>query len=113
MTVIDDEGADAAIALAKYMTADDGTSLALFKGIGLPPATTSGQSIPEVAADAYTTAWTTEVTAFADIKPFAQFPEVLRFEGMVGDAVQQVLLGAMPAREALEACAEEIREVIG
>jgi multiple sugar transport system substrate-binding protein len=113
MTVIDDEGADAAIALAKYMTADDGTSLALFKGIGLPPATASGQALPEVAADAYTAAWTREVTAFADIKPFAQFPEVLRFEGMVGDAVQQVLLGAMPAREALQACAEEIRAVIG
>src|SRR5690606_6802254 len=42
MTVIDDGGADGAIELAKFLTAAPETNLALFKGIGLPPATEAG-----------------------------------------------------------------------
>jgi ABC-type glycerol-3-phosphate transport system substrate-binding protein len=113
MTVIDDANAGAALELAKFMTADQGTNLALFKGIGLPPATAAGLALPDVAGDAYTSAWSRDVTAFADIKPFARFPQVLRLEGLVGEAVERILLGAMPVRESLEICAAEVRQIIG
>lgn len=112
MTVIDDENAEQALELAKYMTADDDTSLALFQGIGLPPATESGLALEEVVEDTYTSVWSSEVTAYADIKPFGPFPEVLRLEGLVGEAIQRILLGGVPAREALEQCADQIRQVI-
>jgi ABC-type glycerol-3-phosphate transport system substrate-binding protein len=113
MAVINDDNAEAALELAKFMTADPGTNLALFEGIGLPPATDAGLALPEVAGDEYTAAWSRDVTAFADIKPFARFPEVLRLEGVVGEAVERILLGAMPVRESLEMCAEEVRQIIG
>jgi ABC-type glycerol-3-phosphate transport system substrate-binding protein len=113
MTVIDDGNADTALELAKFMTAEPETNLALFKGIGLPPATEAGLALPEVAEDVYTSTWSREVTAYADIKPFARFPQVLRLEGLVGEAVERILLGAMPARESLEICANEVRQIIG
>jgi multiple sugar transport system substrate-binding protein len=113
MAVIDDEGAEQAVELARFLTANDDSALRLYQGIGLPPSTTSGLAIAEVAADPYTLAWSNEVTAFADVKPFGRFPQVLRLESTVGEAVQRILLGATPAREALEQCAEEIRQIIG
>ena len=113
MTVIDNGEADRAIELAKFLTADPASNLALFNGIGLPPATDSGLALPEVAADNYTATWSREVTAHADVKPFARFPQVLRLEGLVGEAVERILLGAMPARESLEICANEVRQIIG
>ncbi|MGV3651133.1 MAG: ABC transporter substrate-binding protein [Devosia sp.] len=113
MTVIDDGNVEAALELAKFMTAEPETNLALFKGIGLPPATEAGLALPEVAQDDYTSTWSREVTAYADVKPFARFPQVLRLEGLVGEAVERILLGAMPARESLEICANEVRQIIG
>ncbi len=113
MTVINDENSDISLELAKFMTAEPGTNLELFRGIGLPPATEAGLALPEVAEDDYTATWSRDVTAHADIKPFARFPQVLRLEGLVGEAVERILLGAMPARESLEICANEVRQIIG
>ncbi|WP_188052290.1 extracellular solute-binding protein [Aureimonas fodinaquatilis] len=112
MTVIDDDGAANGVELATYLTANTDTSVALYNGIGLPPATEAGLKLPEIAEDEYTSIWSNQITAYADIKPFGRFPQVLRLEGLVGEAVQRILLGGIPAKEALEQCASEVRNIL-
>lgn len=110
MGVIDDGDTDAAVELARYLTTDGDVARGLFDGLGLPPSTEEG--LAAVADDPYTTAWTEQVTAHADMSPFTAYEQVLQLEGILGEAIQRVFFGGVPAAEALGQAADEIESTI-
>lgn len=110
MGVIDDGDTDAAVELARYLTTDGEVTQGLFDGLGLPPSTEEGLAV--VADDVYTTAWTEQITAHADMSPFSAYEQVLQLEGILGEAIQRVFFGGVPAAESLGQAAAEIEATI-
>ena len=110
MCVADDEHADGATELAKYMTSDPSALAKVHEGIGLPPATDSGLAAD--AIDEYVRTWTSDVTAYATANPFSAHEEILQLEDELGRAMQEILFGNVSAQDALEQAAERMADVI-
>ncbi|MBC9711561.1 extracellular solute-binding protein [Streptomyces sp. TRM66268-LWL] len=106
------EGQEAATEFALHATSDRATTVEYFETLALPPATTQGLADPKVKDDAFTTAWTEQITKTATGSPFWQFAQNAQIEEAVAKQVQAVLVGGAKPKDAMKQAGKEVADLI-
>lgn len=112
VVVVEGEQAEAATAWARHLTGDTATAIEYFEGVALPPTTEESLADEAIASDEYISAWTEQVTAFAQPNPFWPYPQYAQMETILGEQLQAALLGRTEVQQALDAAREEIQALI-
>jgi ABC-type glycerol-3-phosphate transport system substrate-binding protein len=112
LAVIDDENAATATDFALYLTSDTVPTTRYFEGLSLPPTNIEFLESETFQSDVYVSTWTSDITATAQANPFWPYAEAARMEAILGEQVQQVLVGNMSAQDAMDEASEEIDDLL-
>jgi multiple sugar transport system substrate-binding protein len=112
VVVFDKPGVEAAADFAKFLTSDANTGLDYFKKLSLPPTTDKALASDTIKTDAYISNWTDKVTKFAKLNPFLPYAASAQMETALANAVQAVITGTTPAKQAMEKAAVDIAALI-
>jgi ABC-type glycerol-3-phosphate transport system substrate-binding protein len=112
VVVIEGDQADSAAAFAKYITTDQATAVNYFEKLSLPPTVADAIKAESVQKDSYVSTWTTAITTTARANPFWPYAQTAQMEKILGEKVQEVLLGSTGAQAALDAAQEDIADLV-
>ncbi|MDX2078952.1 MAG: sugar ABC transporter substrate-binding protein [bacterium] len=112
LVVVADDSAQTAIAFAQYLTTDTVPTTRYFEQLSLPPTSVEFLESELFTSNDYVSGWTSQITATARPNPFWAYVESARMEGILGEAVQQVLGGNMSAQDALDGASEDIADLL-
>lgn len=112
VVVIEGDQADSAAAFAKFITTDQATAVNYFEKLSLPPTVNTAIKAESVQKDSYVSTWTTAVTTTARANPFWPYAQTAQMEKILGEKVQEVLLGNTRAQAALDAAKEDIADLV-
>lgn len=112
LAVVSDENAATATDFALYLTSDTAPTTRYFEQLSLPPTNIEFLESDTFMADEYVATWTSEITATASANPFWPYAESARMEGILGEQVQEVLVGNMSAQEAMDQASEDIADLL-
>ena len=112
LAVMAGETAATATDLALYLTSDPAPTTRYFEQLSLPPTNIEFLESETFQSDEYVSGWTNDITDTARANPFWPFAEAGRAEGILGEQVQEVLVGNMDAQTAMDEASEDIANLL-
>ena len=111
LAVMAGDSAPTATELALYLTNDIAPTTRYFEQLSLPPTNIEFIESDTFQSDDYVSSWTNEITATAGANPFWPYAEAARAEAILGEQVQEVLVGNMDAQSAMDEASEDIADL--
>lgn len=112
LAVVADDNAATATNFALYLTSDTAPTTRYFEQLSLPPTNIEFLESDTFQSDEYVASWTNDITATAGANPFWPYAESARMEGILGEQVQEVLVGNMSAQDAMDQASEDIADLL-
>ncbi|GAB4526328.1 MAG: sugar ABC transporter substrate-binding protein [Anaerolineae bacterium] len=112
LAIIADDNAPTATEFALYLTSDPVPTTRYFEQLSLPPTNIEVLESDAFQSDVYVSTWTNEITATALANPFWPYAESARMESILGEQVQEVLVGNMSAQDAMDEASEDIADLL-
>lgn len=112
LAVVADDSAATATEFALYLSSDATPTMRYFEGLSLPPTNLAVLESEAFQNDTYVSGWTNTITATALGNPFWPYAESARMEAILGEKVQEVLVGNMSAQDAMNEANEDIADLL-
>lgn len=112
IVVLQGTGQDKATELASYLTSDTSPVTTWFEKASLPPATTAGLALPQVAGDKFVSTWSSTITKTAKPGPFWNYTKGAQMDTALATQVQAVLTGQTSPKKAMQQAASDIKALM-